>query len=742
MLRYINFILFALLGGMFLFFFQTQRITQEVLDLFPTTQDRKIIDIYQQFSASHYVPVAIKGFDEVSNQEMDTFLRRIESLDNVISTQREAKPSVEFEDFIAKNYLYLASPKDLSPPLLSQAQIAQKLSMSGLGLINPLDPLELFVLPQNAPKVLVAKDYGYMALVELKSLDDKLMKQTLQDFREIAKDYPTLHYFSPKFMMVENLDLILSEVNFLLGFASLVFITLYFVIIRIPLLTLNTICTLICSNIIAIFVVSSVYPKVTIMALSFGMGISNIAIDYMMHHNFFGLYMQNKRVFNRPVFYGYITTIVGFGACLFIPFPLLAQLALYAIISLSIAYMSFAFLYPRIGFSQPRLFPRLASLRFPRVPSIIFLFFSLAFFVFSVNYLKLDFDLSKLDYQNKPMLAERDFFDEVLQESKAQVLLSASDVESLIELSKSLQQAINTESTSSNPTFIPLSLFPTQAQIATNKTYLQSYNMQQNKAVLTALFPSFKTKILKEVSNTQQRDFFNEFFATLQTSYELPQEPVLDIDTLSKLGFGLVTDDSKSIYYLAEIEKSDLGLVRKFAQNLNSDLPKQQNIAERFSKDSVNIETRPLQSIMDHLTDGIYQPMLVVLSVAFILMIGTLFFTAKGAFFDAVVFILFPLSTALFVVALHSPLNIMHLFALLILVVVSVDYGIYSVKEGNNPRTAHAIFFSSITTGLSFGILITSHTKALNSFGEVIFTGMCCVLLMLVFHKAKNNINI
>ncbi|TLD81682.1 hypothetical protein LS68_001225 [Helicobacter sp. MIT 05-5293] len=737
MLRYVNFILFALLGGAFLLFFQTQKITQEVLDLFPTTQDRKIIDIYQQFSASNYIPVAIKGFDESSNQELDTLLKRIESLDNVISTQKEAKPSAELEDFITKNYLYLASPKDSNPPLLSQAQIAQKLSM---GLINPLDPLGLFALPQSAPKTLMAKDYGYMALVELKSLDDKPMKQTLQDFREIAKDYPTLHYFSPKFMMVENLDLILSEVNFLLGFASLVFITLYFVIIRIPLLTLNTICTLICSNIIAIFVVSSVYPKVTIMALSFGMGISNIAIDYMMHHNFFGLYAQNKRVFNRPVFYGYITTIVGFGACLFIPFPLLAQLALYAIISLSIAYISFAFLYPRIGFSQPRLFPYLASLRFPRVPSVIFLTLAFVFFAFSASHLKLDFDLSKLDYQNEPMLAERDFFDKALNEDKTQILLSASSVENLIMLSKSLQQKINTESTSSNPTFIPLSLLPTQTQIEANRAYLQSDNMQQNKAILKALLPNLQAKMTKEAKD----DSIHQLFAMLQMSYDLPQEPILDMDTLGKLGFALVTDDKDSLqyYYLAEIEKVDLALVQKFAQNLDSDLSQQQNITEHFAKDSANIETRPLQSIMDHLTDGIYQPMLVVLGIAFVLMISTLFFTAKGAFFDAVVFILFPLSAALFVVALHSPLNIMHLFALLILVVVSVDYGIYSVKEGDNPRTAHAIFFSSITTGLSFGILITSHTKALNSFGEVIFTGMCCVLLMLVFHKAKHKINV
>ena len=80
----------------------------------------------------------------------------------------------------------------------------------------------------------------------------------------------------------------------------------------------------------------------------------------------------------------------------------------------------------------------------------------------------------------------------------------------------------------------------------------------------------------------------------------------------------------------------------------------------------------------------------------------------------------------------------MHLFALLILVVVSVDYGIYAIKEGDNPRSTHAIVFSALTTGLSFGILMISNTKALNSFGEVIFSGMSCILLLLICGRFKH----
>ena len=129
--------------------------------------------------------------------------------------------------------------------------------------------------------------------------------------------------------------------------------------------------------------------------------------------------------------------------------------------------------------------------------------------------------------------------------------------------------------------------------------------------------------------------------------------------------------------------------------------------------------------------------MFVVLGIALCAMLITIAISAKGAFLECAIFVLFPLSSALCVISLHTPLNILHLFGLLILVVVSVDYGIYATKEGLNLRTMHAIFFSAITTGVSFGILMLGNTKAIVSFGEVLFVGMMCILALLFLLKKK-----
>ena len=70
--------------------------------------------------------------------------------------------------------------------------------------------------------------------------------------------------------------------------------------------------------------------------------------------------------------------------------------------------------------------------------------------------------------------------------------------------------------------------------------------------------------------------------------------------------------------------------------------------------------------------------------------------------------------------SLRSAVNIMHLFALLIVVVVGVDYGIYHTREGRVEGARSAILFSTLTTLFSFGFFLFSQTRALNSFGEVI----------------------
>ena len=667
---FIPFILcFIAILGIFIWAFDADRISQEVLDLFPRNESKALIEAHRYFASSKYIPVAIEG--ESTQEVLEEIKAYLLAMPHITSVIAEEIPlSYQLYDFLSHNEKYLLAHAQIdSQPSSTDSKDANEqspdsLSAQSAAIYAPL--LSSFTPSPDEAKPIYAGDRGLMLLAEIDSLEDSALKDTLAHFKELKTHYPSIHYFSTDFMRVENLGLILQEVNFLLGFASLVFIILYFVIIRIPLLTFNTIFTLIFANTIAILLTLCVYPKVTIMALSFGMGISNIAIDYMMHHHFFGLYTHApsyakhsplaRPAFNRPVFYGYFTTMIGFGVCLFIPFPLLAQLALYAMISLTISYVSFAFIYPRIGFKPPRLFDSIARLRKPCVPSIVFLTLACVGFIFAFSTLKLDFDLSKLDYQNKSMLDERAFFANIEDKDEVKVLLFSQESDGLMLFTRGLLEHIGAVKFYANAGKSPLEQY----------YYLASMSKAQF-ATMRALFDELKTQ-------------------------------------------GILSPLIAQLWNPAEIAK--------------------------ITESRINFDERPLQDIMDSLADSIYQPMLIVLGIALMAMLCVLAFSVRGAFISAVGFVLFPLSMALSVVASHSEFNMMHLFALLILVVVSVDYGIYAIKEGESPRTTHAILFSALTTGVSFGILITSHTKALNSLGEVIFAGMGCILILLLYNTS------
>ena len=218
-----------------------------------------------------------------------------------------------------------------------------------------------------------------------------------------------LRYFSNEMLMIENKIAIFNDVNLIMVTSIIFLVVLYVFILRIPFLSLNTLITIISANLLGITILTMVYDNVNIMALNFGVAIGNLAIDYMLHHHFFRLYTTHFR-FNKSVFYGFITTFIGFFICLFIPFPLLSQLSLYAMVCLIVSYLSFGFLYQTIQFKKPIFYRNMRRLRKPKVNNRIILVISIIILAISIPNLKLDYNLEKLDYENKERLSDRDFF--------------------------------------------------------------------------------------------------------------------------------------------------------------------------------------------------------------------------------------------------------------------------------------------------------------------------------------------
>lgn len=689
MKKSLNFILFfcVVLVVLGLFFKSpeswSKKISLEVLDLFPQGNERMWVDLQYKFNNSKIIYVSKKD-----SKNFEDFLQEVSHLPNVSGIRKDFRPNKFFQDFLKKNYFYSGVLKNnnMDPKTMAESLI----EMASSSDFNPFDPLKIIQIPN------ISKDFVFdldsYVIVEMKSSDASRVHALYKDFVPLVEKYHIKHYFSPLFLSVENPQLIMDEVNKLMIFSAGFFLILYFVILRMPFLTFNMIATILLSNLIAISALLLIYPSVSIMSLSFGLGVSNICIDYMMHHHFLRFYTQGKFKFNSAVFYGFITTIVGFFVCLFVPFPLLNQLALYAIINLGIAYVCFAFLYQKIGFSEPRIYAKIEKISYNHIPSFYFLILSVVMLGVMSMKVSADLNLEKLDYQNKEMNAQRDYF-APLQEDQKPYLFYALSIDSLIAKAKEIEEVLATP--------LALAILPTKSEIKMRERYYKSM-----------AFYDFKKRFGDALYRVKQSD--PNLAQMLSHAYEnIPKfQGDLSLANLSLMGFTIIKSNAQ--YYTQEYT---------------------QNLEKLKHLSGVNIDQT--QDLIGEITQGIYAPMVSILGLAFIAMVILLAISTRGDFFNALTFLIFPISTIMFYLSLTSPINIMHLFAMLIVVVVGVDYGIYHTREGRAFGARSAILFSTLTTLFSFGFFLFSNTRALSSFGEVICLGMMCLLVLIFLQKDR-----
>ena len=126
----------------------------------------------------------------------------------------------------------------------------------------------------------------------------------------------------------------------------------------------------------------------------------------------------------------------------------------------------------------------------------------------------------------------------------------------------------------------------------------------------------------------------------------------------------------------------------------------------------------------------LYTPSMVVTAVFMLL-----FFSVKSKFLYALNFIIFPSSLVLAVLSIFYTINLMHLFSLIILIAIGIDYGIYMSNTKNQANTILAIRYSLLSTFAGFGVLAFSSIVALESIGMVISLGIISIFILIRSQK-------
>ncbi len=636
-LKYSNFAVFLLCVGVFFAFFDKDKISTNILDLFPKVEQRELIDIHLELASQNELLIAIgNGNSSLTQSSRELEKSSIDRQQVLSHSDFSAQPTNLAQDTrIAEQVESNATKSSLRE---SRSDSKQSINQK----IDCHDSTQCVESRNDESKNNSHKSQKDNAIIEtLESLDkvtaithlkdniylihfskDISVDDFYADFKDAidnAQDAKNIRYFSADILRVENSNAIFSDVNVIMASSITFLVIMYLFILRIPFLSLNTLLTIISANLLGITALTQIYDNVNIMALEFGVAIGNLAIDYMLHHHFFRHYMHHF-AFNKSVFYGFITSFIGFFICLFIPFPLLAQLSLYAMICLLVSYLSFGILYQFIGFKKPIFYRKLRRFRRPKVSSKIIAIIAIILLGVSALNLELDYDLERLDYQNKARLADKDYFKSALGESKEILIFS------------------------------------------------DSRDDLQSKAFQIAQ----KTNIKSDIRNLSIVEHNGKFYSAIS------------VDSVDKI------------------------------------------------KDLDFVESRSVEELSNEITSGIYKPMLLILSIVISSMIVIVLLITRSL--TSLVYIIAPLA-AIFLYFLGIKVNIMHLFSLLIVVVSSIDYGIYVKKEGENIKTLHAIIFSALTTIAGFGFLAFSKILALQSFGITIIIGLGVILMLLLFQR-------
>lgn len=700
------FLLYFLLISLALLLFRPAHLSTNMLAIFQHDENIEKLKTMNAFEQSSRLLVSIKGFSREHRDKLLEIEKELKAFPFVKKTTFNSS-KIEITDYMKRNYYLLSH---FTPLKLSEERVLEETKKLKEHLVNatfytPIDkndPFKLFSFNLNTQKGLTKNgylalgEYGYLLVVELNTTAGEMKKA-----REIESKLS--HYFADKkevlafstlFFMAQNSSIIEANVHKILYLSFALLMLLFWMTLRdFKLLIANSI-TLASSVLFALGVSSYLFEELSIFVLAFGSAISSLSVDYLFHNYFHKQYRQKG--INRSIMWGFLTTVLGFFMLQFVAFPLIAQLSVFAMLSLGFSYFQFTFLYPYFGFLPKAKRVNVAPLfKLPKILPVNAIFiFSLFTILYAGYNVEFDTDLRHLDYDNKPLKAKQEIVQNSMTKT-ATLLVEAKSFEELVERALRLKNKVPSTNSLAN-------LALTQKQFNSKRALLEAYDFVTLKELLNK---SAKKESFKEGYFKNAYDFVEH----------MPKTYAPKIEEFKSLGYEILKKENK-FYTIATINRDDIKLLRPI-----------KGISLIEAKELI---ASTMQSMLKSL--------LFYLLLAFLSIVVIIAFIAKRKTVLALNFILFPVAMILLYLSFFQ-INIMHLFSIIIIIVAGIDYGIY-VSQENSQETNEAIFYSLLTSFSGFGILVLSNIGAIHSIGEVITVGIVSIFLLVIF--LKNSLNL
>jgi predicted exporter len=636
--------------------------------ILPQGGSKETLLIYNALNQSQYVVLAAKRAD------LARILPQIEQLKGYESVRQNKMSEYRF---------YLADTPETLP---NYEQIRERLAALKKELLDGFT----FTIDKNDPLLLFENAHTLSAMPAIEGFE-----QTIAFKLNIAPSQYQEYYdklsniaekngafvFSPFFYQVENAAIFSSQVKFILFLSTLILLFLYIYWLRQPVLLACVILTLLSAAAFSQVAAAFIWSEISLYSLIFAAAVSSVSIDYMFHYYVLGLY--EKRAFSKTVFLGFLTTFGAFMALGFVSFTLISQIALTSAAALAFAYISFAFIYPHLGFGQ--INGNRFDFKTKRVLNpLLICMVSLAIIVLSPLWLRFDYDIKALDIENDSLDAKAKLVNSANQNV---ILLQANSLDGLIQKAKLLYQ---------KETVLNAALLLGADEYHQKLSQIQKLD-----------FASLKNDINNAASSLGfKKGYFDNSY---NDSLLYPKSPVYEKEFL--LANQIVHLDDK--FYA-------LGYT---TQKITEEGVVEVNSARLFEKELLNARGELI------LAGG--------LTVVFI--IGALIFAVRRDFLRALSFVVTPLAVCL-CISVFTKITILHIFILVVIIAISVDYGIYAAVE-RRKKVKEAICYSLFSTIAGFGALAASSISSMRDIGIMTLCACLTIMILLYFMGTKDEIN-
>jgi hypothetical protein len=689
-MKYLNIFIFLSLSTLYLLFSSQIKFSTNFIEIFFSQESIKLFSVAKKLGLNDEILISKKGFDAKSLDELYIIADEIQKIEEIKRVDITLLPSRVLKEYLKANYLLLA---DFNNSKLSQKDVESGLKHIYDNLyeeamyspINSYDPLELFALDaMGNERYLRVKDYGYaikaqVAIDTSNATDAKVLYEKVGRVLDAHEDTIS---FAPFYYLVENSSYIRGDAQSIMLISTIFLLLLYFFILKNHKLFFNTIITIGSSILSAILLSWFFFDTISILALVFGISITTVSVDYMFHYYFHNDFSQKKFIVQKRVLFGFLTTFGVFFIISFIDIELFSQLAFFSASSLAVAYLLFSWIFVYLDIKNPQ--SNIKAIDAKRVKPIYIVIVSVFMLVYSYENLSFDTNLKNLDYQNTKLLNLSEKFKKGLGSDRYKsIIVSAKDKESLLLKYEEL-------------------LTYHKDMLGIGKFVFSNKKCQEKLKNLREYdFASLK----KLIDSSAKEIGFNDVF---KNAYSGVDSLKCNMHPIDDMKFKIIKED-ETYYTLALVDKSTK--VKKMD----------------------GVEVISLVKTLHKDTQIMRDKLIKYMLISMIFIVVMLFLISGFDLLYPLAYLLFPISVVLMFISFFGKINIMHMFALVILIAIGIDYGIYMHKSTTIVQTKKAIRYALLSTFSGFGVLIFSSTTALYSIGFVISVGIGAIFLLLLY---------